>query len=183
MKSKCYVCKNMKMKRFVSIFLIFACCLLTFSCSRTKMLRKHATKAHIEFKDGSHNFGKVIFGQPASYGFVFTNTGVDTLIINEVQSTCGCTIPTWSQDPVAPGEKGIIEVSYDSRRSGEFEKGITVFSNADNSAMLLVISGYVTPNPHKEILGASRIKNENQNTNSVSSDSVKSVNEQSIIQE
>lgn len=141
------------MKRFLSIVLAVMC-LFLISCSRTKLLQKHATKAHIEFREGRHDFGKVIFGQPAEHDFVFVNTGSDTLIINEVQSTCGCTIPKWSQEPVAPGEKGVIAVSYDTRRSGEFEKGITVFSNADNSALLLVIAGYVTPNPHKEILGA-----------------------------
>ncbi|MCQ2960252.1 MAG: DUF1573 domain-containing protein [Bacteroidales bacterium] len=129
------------------------------------MLQKHATKAHIEFKEGRHDFGKVIFGQPAVHDFVFVNTGVDTLIINEVQSTCGCTIPKWSDEPVAPGNKGVISVSYDTHRSGEFEKGITVFSNADNSAMLLVIAGFVTPNPNKQILGASKtVKTEQKET-------------------
>lgn len=151
------------MKRFVTIGLV-VCCVFGLSCSRTKMLQKHATKAHIAFKNVRHDFGKVIFGQPAEHDFVFTNTGIDTLIIKEVQSTCGCTIPTWSQEPVAPGEKGVISVSYDTRRSGEFEKGITVFSNADNSAVLLVIAGFVTPNPHKEILGGNKNKIVNDTT-------------------
>lgn len=145
------------MKRLFSILLVFV--VVFCSCSRAKYLQKHATKAHIEFNTGVHDFGKIIFGEPASFDFVFTNTGADTLQINEVQSTCGCTIPKWSKEPVAPGEKGLITVSYDTRRSGEFEKGITVFSNADNSALLLVIKGLVTPNPHKEILGRKRIAN------------------------
>lgn len=140
------------MKHFLRLCLCL--CILLSGCSKTKYLQKHATKAHIEFQTGSHNFGQVIFGQPAKFDFEFTNTGSDTLVINEVQSTCGCTIPQWPEDPIAPGEKGVISVSYDSQRSGDFEKGITVFSNADNSALLLVISGTVTPNPHKAILGA-----------------------------
>ncbi len=143
------------MKRLVSFVIISL--LLLCSCSKTKYLQKRATKAHIEFKTGVHDFGKVIFGEPASFDFIFTNTGTDTLQINEVQSTCGCTIPQWSKTPVAPGDKGVITVSYDTRRSGEFEKGITVFSNADNSALLLVIKGFVTPNPHKEILGRNKV--------------------------
>lgn len=142
------------MKRLLPILLVVVA--VFCSCSRAKYLQKHATKAHIEFNTGVHDFGKVIFGEPAKFDFVFKNTGVDTLLITEVQSTCGCTIPKWSNKPVAPGEKGLIEVSYDTRRSGEFEKGITVFSNADNSAMLLVIKGFVTPNPHKEILGRNK---------------------------
>ncbi|MCQ2609123.1 MAG: DUF1573 domain-containing protein [Bacteroidales bacterium] len=142
------------MKRLLPILLVVVA--VFCSCSRAKYLQKHATKAHIEFNTGVHDFGKVIFGEPAKFDFVFKNTGLDTLLITEVQSTCGCTIPKWSNKPVAPGEKGLIEVSYDTRRSGEFEKGITVFSNADNSAMLLVIKGFVTPNPHKEILGRNK---------------------------
>lgn len=116
------------------------------------------TQAHILFKEGSHDFGNIIFGEPAKFDFEFKNIGFDTLIISEVQSTCGCTIPKWSSDPVLPGEKGIVEVSYDTRRSGFFEKGITVFSNADNYALLLVIRGNVTSNPHKEILGNHKTK-------------------------
>lgn len=160
------------MKRVCTI-LICVVSITVMSCSRTKMLQKRATKAHIEFKEGRHDFGKIIFGQPAEYDFVFTNTGVDTLIINEVQSTCGCTIPVWSQEPVAPGEKGVISVSYDTRRSGEFEKGITVFSNADNSALLLVISGFVTPNPHKEILGGFKSKSEGENASAPNESEIK----------
>lgn len=145
---------DVKMKKRIFAIMIFT--LLCVSCSRTKQLQKHATKAHIEFNKGQHDFGTIIWGDPAECEFSFVNTGADTLIINEVQTTCGCTIPQWSQEPVPPKGKGAIRVSYDSRRSGEFEKGITVFSNADNSAILLVIRGKVTSNPNKFIIGGKK---------------------------
>lgn len=140
------------MRRLIYIQILFIA-ILTASCSRARMLEKNATKAHIEFKETAHNFGTIIFGQPAICSFDFVNTGSDTLVISEIQSTCGCTVPKWSREPVPPKAKGTITVSYDSQRSGEFEKGITVFSNAENSAILLVIRGSVTTNPHKFILG------------------------------
>lgn len=142
----------MKHLRFLVIIAVSVLGVLGVSCTPTKSMHKQ-TQAHILFKEGEHNFGNIIFGEPAQFDFEFKNIGFDTLIISEVQSTCGCTIPKWSSDPVLPGGKGVIEVSYDTQRSGAFEKGITVFSNADNSALLLVIRGYVTSNPHKEILG------------------------------
>lgn len=142
----------MKRLRFLVIITVSFFCVLGVSCTPGKAMHKQ-TQAHILFKEGSHDFGTIIFGEPAKFDFEFKNIGFDTLIISEVQSTCGCTIPKWSSDPVLPGEKGVIEVSYDTQRSGFFEKGITVFSNADNYALLLVIRGNVTVNPHKEILG------------------------------
>lgn len=139
------------MKRVCYIVLML--CLMFSSCSKTKYLQKHSTKAHIEFKEGEHNFGQVIFGHPAEWNFEFVNTGADTLRITEVQSTCGCTVPQWPKDKIAPNEKGAIKVVYDSQRSGIFQKAVTVFSNADNSALVLVVTGEVTPNPHKIIIG------------------------------
>lgn len=144
----------MKQLRFLIIIWVL---FMSVSCTPGKTLRKQ-TQAHIQFKESAHDFGTIIFGKPAQYDFEFKNIGFDTLVIYEVQSTCGCTVPKWSSNPVLPGEKGVVEVSYDTQRSGSFEKGITVFSNADNSALLLVIRGYVTSNPHKEILGNYKTK-------------------------
>jgi len=160
--------------KYLRFFIIIVVSFLCVSCSQGKSLHKQ-TQAHIQFKEGSHDFGNIIFGEPAKFDFEFKNIGFDTLIIEEVQSTCGCTIPKWSSDPVLPGENGVIEVSYDTRRSGYFEKGITVFSNADNYALLLVIRGYVTSNPHKEILGGFKTKQQSLNKTDVSDESQEEV--------
>jgi hypothetical protein len=60
-----------------------------------------------------------------------------------VKSTCGCTVPEWSREPIDSGGTGSIRVSYDTHRVGAFAKTIYVYSNADNGVKRLLISGKV----------------------------------------
>ncbi len=104
-------------------------------------------KAKIEFEKTIHDYGtfKEESG-PQTYNFKFTNKGSVPLILNNVQPSCGCTTPEWVRKPVAPGEKGYIEVSYDPKgRPGTFNKSIQVISNAENATVVLYIKGEVTP--------------------------------------
>jgi hypothetical protein len=74
----------------------------------------------------------------------FTNTGTEPLIISKVYSSCGCTIPKKPEAPIAPGEKGEIQVKYDTNRVGPIRKTITVNSNAtDTPIVSLKIKGTV----------------------------------------
>ncbi|MBN2893900.1 MAG: DUF1573 domain-containing protein [Bacteroidales bacterium] len=93
-----------------------------------------------------HDFGNITQEDGlAKITFEFTNTGGGPIIINDVKSSCGCTTPTWTKEPVGPGAKGIVEAAYDPRnRPGHFSKTITVYSNADNSPITLTITGNVT---------------------------------------
>ena len=65
------------------------------------------------------------------------------MIITRVQASCGCTVPKKPDQPIMPGEKGKIEVSYDTKRLGGFSKAITIFSNAKNERKMVKIRGYV----------------------------------------
>ncbi|MFY9150681.1 MAG: DUF1573 domain-containing protein [Prolixibacteraceae bacterium] len=103
-------------------------------------------KSRIAFEKIQHNFGtfKEELG-PQTVSFNFKNDGAVPLILNNVQASCGCTTPEWTREPVAPGAKGMIKVSYDPRnRPGVFNKTIRVSSNAENSDIVLTISGEVT---------------------------------------
>ena len=71
------------------------------------------------------------------------------LIIARVYSTCGCTIPKKPEDPIQPGESGIIEVKYDTKRPGPIRKTITVYSNASEVPYTLKIKGNVKPQAGK----------------------------------
>ena len=106
-------------------------------------------KATIEFDKTSHNFGTISEnGGPAVYDFKFTNTGTVPLILSNVRAGCGCTTPEWDRKPVAPGESGLIKVSYNPMgRPGSFIKSIAVNSNASNSVVTLTIRGKVTRKP------------------------------------
>jgi len=83
-----------------------------------------------DFPVKEYNFGTVIQGEKVSYTFTFTNTGGSELIISNVKASCGCTSPKYSKEPIKPGEKGNIEVIFDSHgRHGEQNKTIKVFAN------------------------------------------------------
>lgn len=116
-------------------------------------LQKQTNGPYMSFQSQTHDFGKIIFSEPAIFDFTFTNTGNAPLKISSVKSTCGCTVPKWSEEEIAPNETGVISIKYDSKRSGEFIKGITIYSNATNGDIVLIIKGEVTPNLNKPILG------------------------------
>ena len=88
-------------------------------------------------------YGKINKGADGERIFVFTNIGDAPIIIQNVQSSCGCTIPEKPEKPVMPGEKGEIKVSYDTKRVGGFSKQITILSNAKTARKTLKIKGYV----------------------------------------
>lgn len=95
------------------------------------------------FKFTDHNFGNVEAGSDVSYEFEFINTGKGDLVITNVSSSCGCTTPNWSREPIQSKKRGKITVKYDSNRIGSFSKTITVYSNAKNSPIVLSIKGTV----------------------------------------
>ncbi len=84
----------------------------------------------IKFAESVFDFGKIKQGKVVSHEFVFTNEGNDTLIINRVTTTCGCTGALLSEDHIAPGKEGRLEVKFDSRGyGGQVSKLIYVESN------------------------------------------------------
>jgi hypothetical protein len=100
----------------------------------------------IEWYQTEHDFGPIMEGEKATYRFKFKNTGQEPLILKKVKPSCGCTTPDYSKDPIAPGEEGYIDVTYDSDgRPGQFNKSVTVETNTEPSIHILRITGEVTP--------------------------------------
>ncbi|MFV0531810.1 MAG: DUF1573 domain-containing protein [Flavobacteriales bacterium] len=90
------------------------------------------------------DYGTIANGADGQRTFTFTNTGDKPLIISDVQTSCGCTTPEYSKNPILPGKEGKIVVKYDTKRTGPFQKSITVFSNApDAERKVLKIKGTV----------------------------------------
>ncbi|MBK8805877.1 MAG: DUF1573 domain-containing protein [Bacteroidales bacterium] len=112
-----------------------------------------SSNAEIAFETLVHDYGKVEFGADGSCEFKFKNTGTDPLVLNNVQSTCGCTVPEWPRNPIAPGQSASIKVVYNTKRSGVFTKGITVMSNAKTATVRLTIKGEVAAQPDVPTLG------------------------------
>jgi hypothetical protein len=97
----------------------------------------------IAFTSTVHDYGTIEQGADGAYEFKFTNQGKTPLILNNVRSSCGCTVPSWTREPVQPGSGGSIKVVYNTASIGAFNKSVTVSSNAKNSDVVLIIKGNV----------------------------------------
>lgn len=105
---------------------------------------KPREKGEMKFEHTRHNFG--IFAQDTavvSHDFVFTNVGKAPLIIHQASASCGCTVPEYTLEPIKPGEKGKITVTYNGkgRRPGVFRKSITIHNNGKVTPMRIYIEG------------------------------------------
>jgi len=104
--------------------------------------------AEIKFETLNHDFGTFSVNDPVvKCVFKFTNVGDAPLIIHQAIASCGCTVPTYTKDPVQPGESGQIEVTYNGKGKfpGRFTKNITVRSNAKETGVVrLTITGNMT---------------------------------------
>lgn len=102
-----------------------------------------AQVAKITFEETTIDYGEVDKGADGVRTFKFTNTGNAPLVIEDIKSTCGCTIPKKPTGPIMPGASDIIEVKYDTNRVGPIRRSISVYSNAEEPIMTLNIRGNV----------------------------------------
>jgi hypothetical protein len=126
------------MKRILQLMMVFSLVIAVSSVMAQG-------KAKIIFDEQVHDFGsfKESDGSQTTK-FTFTNDGDVPLVLSNVRASCGCTTPKWTREPVAPGTKGEIQVSYNPKnRPGSFNKSITVNSNAVVSTVVLRITGKV----------------------------------------
>ncbi len=102
--------------------------------------------AKLKFDQKSIDFGEVKEGKEVKEVFTFTNTGTVPLLINSAKSTCGCTVPDWPKTPIAPGEKGEIQVKFDTDGKPNYQsKPITVYANTYPNKTVVYLKGKVTP--------------------------------------
>jgi len=103
------------------------------------------------FEKTEHDFGKINEADGrVSTEFVFKNEGMAPLVLSNVRASCGCTTPSWTREPVEPGQSGSITVTYNPNgRPGRFQKTITITSNASNPTEKVYIKGEVVPKQAK----------------------------------
>lgn len=104
----------------------------------------------MSFKNTSVDYGKIEKGSDKVRKFEFTNTGTEPLIIKSAKGSCGCTVPTYPQEPIMPGETKTIDVSYDTNRPGPFTKTVTIVTNETPDSHTLTIKGEVLVPPAQE---------------------------------
>ena len=127
---------------FISVFTMFAS--LSFA-QEAAQPKPNPNAADIKFLKELHDFGTINQGDGCVTEFEFTNTGKEPLILQNVQASCGCTVPEWPRQPIMPGQKGKIKVTYDSKRVGPINKAITITSNAATPTKVINIKGNVNP--------------------------------------
>ncbi|MCD8409998.1 DUF1573 domain-containing protein [Tenacibaculum finnmarkense] len=118
------------MKRILSFI---AVCLITLTVNAQEF----------KFDTETIDYGKVGIASEGKRTFEFTNIGDEPIIIKDIISACGCTVPKKPEAPIMPGQKGQIEVSYDTKRPGGFSKTLTVVSNAKNKRKRIKIKGFI----------------------------------------
>jgi len=119
-----------------TLFLFLSFCFLALT-------NKLYAQGTLQFEKQTHEFGEVPQGTPVTYEFKFKNTGNAPIVISNVQASCGCTTPAWTNTPVAPGKTGSIKAQYNAAAMGAFNKSITVTSNATNNSEVVFIKGTV----------------------------------------
>lgn len=105
----------------------------------------------IKFQNETHDYGTIKNGADGTCEFAFENTGKEPFVISNARGSCGCTVPDWPKEPIAPGKSGVIKVSYDTKRSGAINKNVTLtIQNAGKDktgTKVLYIKGNVEPPP------------------------------------
>lgn len=98
----------------------------------------------MEFETEKHDYGLIMQGEKVAHTFKFKNAGGSDLIISSASSTCGCTVPTFSKEPIKPGQTGKVEVVFDStNRSGAIHKQVKILTNAQPNTIELIITAEI----------------------------------------
>lgn len=128
------------------MILLLAVVTVSWTCNSLQKEKKQknenfAGRPIIEFQKKEHNFGIVIEGEKVIHHFKFKNIGNNSLTIKNVNASCGCTVPSFSSEPIAPNDEGEIEVVFDSNhRIGKQQKTLSVWTNAQEDPIRLYIA-------------------------------------------
>ena len=103
-------------------------------------------KTTIQFEVGSHDFGEIKQESTHKFSFKFTNTGNEPLVIVNAKGSCGCTIPSFSEEKILPGESGEINIEYHSEeQEGGQNKTVTITANTNPETTILGVFAEVIP--------------------------------------
>ena len=104
-----------------------------------------AAYPEVTFDETEHDFGTIDQGTNVEHTFTFTNTGEAPLVITNATSSCGCTVPEFTREPIAPGEKGELLVKFDGTGQNQVTKTINITTNTEAGREQLKIKAFVSP--------------------------------------
>ncbi|WP_142785617.1 DUF1573 domain-containing protein [Changchengzhania lutea] len=114
----------------------------------------------ITFDKQVHDFGEIEAKTPVETVFKYTNTGDAPLVITDIKSSCGCTVPQdWSREPLAAGESGQFTVKFNGSGANKVSKSITVTANTEKGTEVVKITAFVKADPNAKAKGISAAAN------------------------
>lgn len=151
----------------LSLFFIFSCGDDPFSKVKSENVQKASVRdnsttnsAIMTFDKAVHDFGTIQNGTPVETVFSYTNTGKSPLVITDIKSTCGCTVPRdWSREPLSPGESSQFTVKFDGKGVNKTSKTVTVTANTATGRETVKITAFIN-NPEM----AEKLKNRPKQT-------------------
>ena len=144
-----YICprtiKINKMRKLIASFVVLFASVTIMNAQEPAKAEQPANPnaPKIEFTNKVINYGDIDYKADSNREFEFVNKGKEPLILTSVRASCGCTTPSWTREPIAPGAKGIIKVKYDTKRIGLINKSVTITSNGETSTKIIRIKGEV----------------------------------------
>lgn len=100
----------------------------------------------MSFDETTYDFGTVAEGEMVSHTYTFTNTGEETLVLSDAKGSCGCTVPKWPREPIAPGASADITVEFNSKnKKGKRNQKVTITANTNPPQTFIYLTGEVTP--------------------------------------
>jgi hypothetical protein len=104
---------------------------------------------NISFDKTEHDFGQIMNGTPVETTFSYTNTGKSPLVVTDIKSTCGCTVPQgWSKEPLMPGASSLFSVKFNGKGANKTSKTITLTTNTEKGREQVKITAFITPDPN-----------------------------------
>ena len=122
---------------------LVACAFAQIAALAPKITLPNGDNAVFKWTLKEYDFGKIKVGVPVNHEFTFSNMGDVPLVISSVQASCGCTVTSYSKDPIQPGGQGFVKATYNAAKVGQFTKTVTVNANTDEGTVLLTIKGEV----------------------------------------
>ncbi len=100
----------------------------------------------IAFTETTFDFGIVEEGEVVSHTYTFTNSGSETLVLSDAKGSCGCTVPSWPREPIAPGQSAEMTVTFNSKnKKGKRNQKVTVTANTNPPQTFIYLTGEVAP--------------------------------------
>ncbi len=109
----------------------------------------------ISFNETEHDFGTIKDGTPVETVFKYTNTGKTPLVVSNITSTCGCTVPSdWSREPLAPGATAQFTAKFNGKGNGLTSKTITLTTNTEKGTEAVKIKAFIEADPNAPVKAA-----------------------------